>query len=326
MLCKIKEHMDLSPYIQVYGNCFGSHRYFIAVHFKKPVIRCSTNKIPVEIPNKSIVVSHKATAEECLMFTHPPDKSIGIPVADKKNHTLLLALFKPHSLLHSVYASETLFVVATQNPFQSIWFLCPKNAAFRALRKIFTQTHWTWEDLAELRHFHRNSVQWKRFNSWFHLAESFFQLPFREKFLTYIRPSAQLGKRIHGILRRSTRVVPSLPADFYQCQIMLTDSKPVGILCKFLPNQELEYISPMVVSEMDWDMKDVNGKTCTHWFPFYKDATTWKQEGLHFYCKRLYDSLIQMAKIRKWLQSQTFERYKHIYRDMHQVAYILLGE
>lgn len=319
--------MDLSPYIQVYGNCFGPRKYFIAVHFKKPVIQCST-KNPIEIPKKSILVGHKITAEDCLIFVYPPDETLGIPVPDKNIRTLLLALFKPNTLLHSTYASETLFVVTTRNPFKSIWITCKKNTAFRALRKMFIQSDMTLEDFTELRHFNRNSFNWRKFNAWFHLAESLIEFAFKKKFLK-CKPSAQLGKRIRSILKRSKKVdQPLLPADFYECQIMLTDTDPVGILCRLQSNHEVEYISPMVVSELTqyWDRTDINGEKCNHWFPLYKNAETWKTYGVHFYCERLYDCLIQVRNILKWLQSKHIDKYRLLYADLNHVANILLGE
>lgn len=304
-------------YLHVYGNSFGPNRYFLLVRFKKPVVRCAVTRHPVEIPKQSIVVGPKGIeSPESWRYAGPSNVSL---------RTLLLDLFPSQSLLHHTFVQGTLYAIATQNPFRSVWVRCPKKTAFRALRQLVqNRHHLTWDDFALLRHFKRNSLRFHRFSAWFYLAHSLVESTMLRRMS--VRPSANLGRQLHGILKRSRegddKQLP--PSDFYECQILLTDVKPVGLLCRW--SSHVEYVSPMVVSDQKWNWVDVNGQKCTHWFPLYKNAETWNTFGMTHYCTLWKHAFVYVKGIRAYLKAQTSERYRLFYADWRQICYRMLGE
>jgi hypothetical protein len=141
-------------------------------------------------------------------------------------------------------------------------------------------------------------------------------------------PSIVCGQEIHQILNRTERnnsIQQIHPLQFYECEILLTDSEPVGILY-LLTGGELEYISPMVITKPpSRGFQDINRVTCPFWMPLFKNYDTWKTFGLNWYLSDLSNCKIRLRQILLWLSIQTVEKYRNIYSDMKHVGKMILG-
>lgn len=332
--------IQYDKFIDVYGNKFR-RQHFIAVRFKRPITsyRCMGLYVtPIEPPDNSIVVLRGPCPPirfdknpSVLFFSVGSDYEKGIKVTDESVNTLLRALFPPSKIVYSHFTNSTLYVVATWNPFDKITKRCRREAAFHCLVTIVeakkNKRLLTLDEAARLRFFKRPCGKLNHFNRWspfaFHLCrESFFPV-------TNALPSESTGREIFKILKRSENSPEKVhDSDFYECEIFLTDSEPVGILCAFSKDEfrRLEYVSPMVVKRTNRSYLDTRSVVCDTWMPLYKDRKTWKDYGLPFYAYDLRLKKARLAQVVSWLRIQTADKYESILKDLTVVAKILFGE
>lgn len=131
-------------------------------------------------------------------------------------------------------------------------------------------------------------------------------------------------KSVESVRRRS---LSSTPPPFYECEVLFTDTEPVGLL--FVYAIEVTYVSPMVVSHLVRDrrsVKDVNRIECNGWIPLYKNRDTWRSFGIKWYASNLQHHKRLLYRVFAWLRNQTVEKYRLLYQDLQHVAHILLGE
>lgn len=333
--------LDYGQFINVYGNKFR-HLHFIAMCFKREIISYKTFnsisiKTPIQLPSNSIIVvrgSHppfQSPPQSVLLFTVDGNYKDSINVTDSSTNTLLRALFPPSKILYSHFAKSTLFIVAWENPYSKIMKKCKREAAFHTLVSVVNAKTCnrllTLEEIANLRFFKRTKEPPSQFNRWSPLA---FHLCYEScRVVTNALPSECLAREIFKILKRSADAPDEImDSNFYQCEIYFTDSDPVGIMSFFSNDKfyHLEYVSPMVVKQIDKEFKDCNSIECNTWLPFYKNKATWETDGLRFYVNNLNLKKKQLLNILLWLQIQTVEKFKLFYMDLIQVAKILFGE
>lgn len=328
----------LDKFIDVYGN---RHRriHFIAMRFKRAIITYKPNTldtVPIEPPNNSIVFIRgkcppiNVTDQSFLLYTDDLHVQ-GIPVPNDSVDTLLRALFPSERVVYSHFRADVLYLVATHNPYARIMKPCRKDQAFRALCLLSDARQkkraLTLAEVAQLRFFKRYTNELKQFNKWSAFAFEICNEPCYNA--TFSHPSAYLGREVFQILNRSQGTPgPLPPPDFYQCEILYTDTEPVGIAFAVSKHrdQDLEYVSPMVVTRPKDKFRDTCSVICNAWLPFYKNRETWQAFGVGYYVLGLHHKKDRLRHILSWLQIQTSEKYRMIYMDLAQVAKILFGE
>lgn len=332
--------LDLERFIDVYGN-FRKF-YFLAIRFKRPVIKYINvvgSSAPIE-PLKDCIlfIGGKCPPIQLnnvpfLLFTSGSDyPEQAIRVSNSSEETLLRSLV-PCNFLYSIYYSHTrtLFMITLTNPFLKYWVRGRRDKAFHALYELtiaslFEQRPLTPQEASYIRFFHRNKGpdQYEHFNAWNYLAR---HICYNSFVLTVnCFPSADLGKEIFHILERSEKHYgPLPPSDFYQCELLLDDSKHLGIMV-LISDQTIKYVSPMVVVKPNMSFRDCNSIICNTWLPLYRNFETWNTYGLAFYLKDLRNNQQYLADILSLLNIHTVEKYKFMYSDLLQIAHILLGE
>lgn len=329
----------LDNFIDVYGNRCRRH-YFLALRFKRAIITYTPNtldKVSIVPPHNTILVIRgkcpplNIQNHSFLLFTeekHPQ----GILITSPSPETLLKTLIPAENVLFSHFKSEVLYLVVNDNPFHPITQLCRKTQAFKALSKFLI----AWqkkrplllEEIALLRFFKRYDTRLTQFNRWSSFA---FELCHDACLqTTHSMPSAFLGKELYLILKRSELPprFPQPPPEFYQCEILFTDTDPVGVAYRLSEDRYrlLEYVSPMVVSKPLKKFRDSSSVICNTWLPLYQNLATWQHFGLPFYSNSLFYKKKDLQQILVWLRIQTSEKYKLLSADLSQVAHILFGE
>lgn len=256
---------------------------------------------------------------------------------------LLLKLFPNEHHAYYTFHFQTLYVITRYNPFKSMWKTLRKGAAFRGLVRIFESCiakvkPFTVEDVMCMRHFQRNAqTDIFTFKHWYpvarHQAEMFTKQYFNHE------ATSEFGKRLFQIFKRThTHIIAPNhpPKDFYQCQVTLSDTQPVGIACSF-EDGKMEYVSVMIVSyTTEWYL-DSNKMACCFgatttrpakcrcWFPLLKDLETWKNNGVYWYTRNCLIRTMALEFILDWLFIQTADPYIHMRNDLIQVYKILTG-
>lgn len=320
----IFEAGTLDKYLDVFGNCYKGV-YFIALRFKLPVATYHqrAGSSPIHVPDNTAVVIHGNTFPKMVEGT----KGLFFKVSNRASSSeqmLLKSMFPDQSNLLSCFHRQTLFVVSNKNPFSTWWTKCRRNVAFNALYQFYEiyigQKSMQLEDIGLLRLFQRNCYDPTHFNTWYQLATA---LVSKEVNRILARlPSAQLGLTVHQVLRRlQTHVLPSNhpPPDFYaQCEIMYTDTEPLGVLYR-TENRKVIYVSPMVVSYQPYEYRDSNSVFCNCWLPLLQDLNHFKKHVVEWYLKHSTDLPYVIA----WLSMQTAEKYRFLQTDLEQVNYLM---
>lgn len=333
-------------YLQIFGN-FKHGLHFLAVRFKKPILNYRgrfTTSSPVEIPEHSIVLFHgpcppfrTKPSDHLIYTTHPHERLANvIVVPNPSEKELLSALFSMRIVHFSCFhkAQSVLYLITQSNPFKEITEKCRKDKAFQALlslaRTILLEKRaLSLQDVALMRHFKRNEKldSFKKFNTWYFLASEMSYDAFKKRM--HRPPSAQIGQKVFQILKRSERIhydEAVMPLEFYDCEVLLTDAQPVGVQCYFNSRQVMEYVSPMVVSDVQRAFSDSSRRICNAWFPLYKNSKSWNDFGLSWYATRLKYAENALPQILRWLRMQTVEKYQLFYKDLSVVGKILLGQ
>lgn len=329
---------NLQNFIQVFGNKY-KRLHYLAIRFKRAIIIYKPNTldtIAINPPEDSIIFIRGkcppfvTQQKSFLLFTDDLNMQ-GITVPNSSTNALLRALFPTDKILLSYFKLDVLYLIATANPFSSFMQKCRKDQSFQALYNIVEarlgRRAFTLPEVAQLRFFKSNQNNLKQFNRWsafaFYLCnESCYQV-------TYAHPSAYLGKAVYWILNRSNLPPgPLPPPDFYQCEILYTDTEPVGVAfaTSIHNEQDLEYVSPMVVTKPQVSFRDTCSVMCNSWMPLYKNKETWEKYSLGYYLYGFFYKKNRLKQILSWLQIQTSEKYRLLYLDLKQVAKILFGE
>lgn len=328
----------LDKFIEVYGNRYR-RIHFLALRFKRAIFTYKPNTQdtdPIEPPPNSIIVIRGKSPpiinrnQSFLLFVQGTHTQ-GIQVANSSTECLLRALFPKNKILLSFCKSDILFLVATENPYTSILKMCRKDQAFKILRSLadahLKKRALTLSEVSQLRFFKRYNDELRQFNKWTSFAFYLGQDACIET--TSSHPSAYLGHEVFSILKRSQRPPGLLPpSDFYQCELLISDTNPVGIAYTISEDRDLvlEYISSMVVSKPPKPFSDCGRVLCTEWLPLYRNRETWQHFGVIEYVHGLHFKKYLLKQILAWLQIQTSTKYKLMYMDLTQIAKILFKD
>lgn len=336
----------LAPFVSVVGNQYRQF-FFIAIRLKNPIIvhkqfGCNHLKIPSEtclLTNASADTLQLSVSESLFLFTYR------YQYARQKSPTetdLLETFFPPDCFITKAYGFRTLYAITTYNPFQAIWTQTRKNISFHSLVKLFNSciNHtepFTIHVAATLRTFKRNLNKMHTFASWYSLAHSMARNKMIYTF--HNEPTTCYGKKLYDILKRTDRhTMPKNkpPEDFYQCQLTLSDTVPVGVACRIVDGKT-EYVSVMILSftlnpfhdvnhmSCCFDRNSLNPVMCRHWLPLFKNKENWKSFGLEWYTRKLRENCTNLISVIDWLSIQTAEPYRHMKTDLIQVYSILTG-
>ncbi|KAF8784204.1 Capsid-associated protein Vp91 like protein [Argiope bruennichi] len=332
----------LNRFIQVYGNVFKNKMYFLAIRFISPVVilkslGCSQEIIkPIE--NSIVVLASKINnslleTESCLCFqvNGNTNNTNIISVSNSTEECLLRALLKDTKIISSIYVQKTLFVLSCSNPFRTFYYKCPRNESYRALvdltdMSLDSKIHMTVQDVAKLRFFHRNNYNLKVFNAWYHFVQHIVRDKMSDRFKQPI--TSNIGSKVFKIIQRSSNHVLSdnhPSKDFYICEILFTTTVPLGVAYR-VENGMLNYVSPMIVSEITQVYKDSNYIICNGWMPLYRDEAAWKTFGMEWYVTHLGFSLRYFPSILTYIAQQNNEKYRQMYIDLSKVYFIVYVE
>lgn len=311
-------------YIEAYGNVYRNFK-FIALRFKKPIIRMRFTKDIEPIDTNNILVLYSDTNIQFNTLTfvvNAKSTTNAIPAKSGCERDLLLATLEEDYIYMHSFHDSTLYVVGStllSTPYETI----PKNIAFRAL---YTLSKHGLENTLDLEHFKlckyfiRNKLQWKKWHSWWNLVQNVVKA---DKFIN--EPlSLQMAKRISNIYKHSQKNFKLEYSDLYKCEIELTERPFLGIIYK-VENHTVVYISPMIISKSNSDkpFNDVNQYVCNRWLPLYFNKYIWLNEGMYFYIRDLNKKLIDLKKILAFLEGTTIEKFNFILTDLKIVHTIL---
>lgn len=319
----------LQNFIHVYGNQYQDV-YFLALRSKYPIFFDE----PLDPTLQDYILVQRG--EKCFKFIWKHLTLVFMDVSDcipdMSVHYFLIQFIPQSDLLYRFYYSNVLYLVTRQNPFHSLLQKCRKSLAYHALCRFWetrqSRQSLTLVDITQLRFFKRYDGQLERFNSW---SPFVFELCWNAcVWTTYASPSACLGRKVHAILKRSESdiVGPMRPSlEFYQCEILMTDSMPVGVAFRLAYGpKRLEYVSPMVVSKPHTVFRDVSSVICNRWLPLYQNPAAWHAYGINYYVNGLSRNKKEIKWILDWLRTQRAEKYQHLFADLTYVGYILWGE
>ena len=346
---RLAEHVHIMQRVlHVSGNKYKNY-YFLAVTFRNPIL-IPNHVISSAIrltPGLCVVVDNTSrlnvqdASHESVIISCPPS----VLQADSLEIHILLHLFQNqnHHIRHHTQYGNVLYVVTTTNPFQKFWKKNRKNQAFKNLCHLFEvcilqQSRFTLHETASMRLYKRNSHKdIFKYNNWYAMAWAMVQ-PHTQR-LFHHDPTSDFGKVLFHIWKRSQSwhvAANHPPKEFYTCQVMLSDTEPVGIACA-IDKDHIKYVSIMIVSFTTSWFLDTNNISCCfqsnstrsaqcrYWIPLFKDAETWQTFSMAWYLEYLNTRTIYLAKILDWLFIQTAEPYVHIRQDLIQVYQILTG-
>lgn len=316
--------------IDFYGNVTTRPAllYFSAVRFTKPVKIFNT--LPKKIPENSIIVlgtkvlgeNIEISTNSLVFYSHDINR---IKMSDLLGH-----LFNKITVLYSIFAYDTLFVISTAIPFK-FTKKCFKGGAFTALLNMFVDCYMlkkplTFEHVINLRHFKVSVKDFKNFSGWLPLCQSLFRQLNDGKFT--FDPIPKIGAIGHKLLHQSDKMKlgPMPPDDFYTCEVLLDTDVPVGIMFQVTSNNLVQYVSPMVVSYPIQPFRDVNGQVCPYWFPLYQNKHRWRTTGCFFYLQRIGYTYWYIQQILSYLKIRNSEKYTWLYLDFIHVAKLLVDK
>lgn len=327
----------LDPFIKVYGNKYRRF-HFIALRFQRAIITYQPNTldtVPIEPPPYSILVLRGgkcptiSTAHSSFLLFTLEAHGRGIRVTHPSTEYLLRALFPPTKILLSFFKSDVLFIIATENPFACIMTKCRKEQAFKSLCRLaearLQQRALTLTEVSTFRFFKRYQDTLSQFNKWTHFA---FYLGYTACLETTLcPPSAYLGREVFLILKRSEHPPGLLPPpEFYQCELLMSETDPVGVAYAVDEHHTVQYVSAMVVSKQKTAFRDAGRMLCNAWLPLYRNRETWNHFGVVEYVHDLHVKKDVLKQILAWVYRQTSTKYQWMYRDLVHVAYILWGD
>ena len=332
--------------LHVCGNQY-KHIFFLALTFRHPIL----------VPRHLVSTSIHLTKGTCIVSENPSNLNIqdasnesvivSNPPAVYQSGSLethiLLHLFKNSRFWVQTQCNNILYVITPTNPFKKIWKKSRKDQAMKTLFHLFEvcilqQSHFTIKEAASMRFFKRNSHKdiFKTKN-WYALAWTMVKPHTRERF--HHDPTSEFGLELFRIWKRSQSWIVAVnhpPKEFYTCQVMLSDSDPVGIACA-IEKEHIQYVSVMIVSFTTSWFRDTNNVSCCfqpnvpqpaqcrYWIPLFKDTETWQTFSMPWYLEYLRTRTMFLEKVLNWLFVQTSEPYVHMRRDLIQVYHILTG-
>lgn len=327
----------LVPFLDVYGNTY-KRIHFLALRFKRRILHYTSNQLdssPILPPPHSILTVRgkvppirQDPPRSFLLFTDPSQKE-GIRVPDYSVETLLRKFFPENHILYSHFKCDVLYIVANQNPLQILLKKCRRDPAFKLLHTLWHAQHrprdLTYREISQLRFFKRYDRLLHHCNRWSALAFALCHHQCLQR--TGSSPSAFLGRDLFRILKRSQLAPgPLPPASLYQCEILFTESEPLGVTYLYQVEEKkgyVTYVSPMVVAKPPAVFRDSSSMICNFWIPLYRNATAWNEFGMQRYLENLNDCRMHLQKVMGWLHLQESEKYRFILMDLVQVSKIV---
>lgn len=314
----------MDKYVDAYGTIHNK-LLFIAIRFRKPIIKIQINKNSESIETSNIVVlySNKPVNFQSNTLTfivkaecHNTDV---IPVETGLESELLLSTLNKSEILYYTYYNSVLYACGTSNIISYTYDVIAKTTTFRALNKIITayrKNKLNVEHYALCHYFKRNKLKWKKWNSWWYFIRERINEKYKEKAGVY--PSLRTVKNLNKLFKNSkTLIVDKDYSKLRYCEISLEEMDNVGVLC-ISKNMEISYVSPMIISKQGHfkPLRDVNNKICNKWFPLYINKNNWLNNSIYFYSNNIRLNIIYIRKMLKYLENTTIEKYKNIQENL----------
>lgn len=327
---------DFTDYVEACGNFFGKF-YYIAVRLRKEVAflkkisdSCVTLDPPkgVAVVIESDIPLHVLPATSLVFKMYPSKPHEKDFVSAVKEETLMLKMFPEGSIVHHVCVEKTLYVLSTRNPFRKCWKKIPRDTTFKALARMtmaMQNSPVDLEDCILLRLFKKDQVKkdFKKWSSWYHFLH---RLSFNSfKKCVGSEPSSELADTLLGAISRTEGlIVPRLlDPDFYKCEITLDENAFTGVLFRIGSHSHVDYVSPMITTELTQYFLDVNRERCNGWLPLYQSKDTWTTKGFKRFCADFSKNCTLLRQVVCWLSIQTLEKYSKILRDLKLVQTIV---
>lgn len=306
-------------YYEAYGNS-QKNVTFIAIRFKKPIVKLFVKESPeiINTENIMVVYSKKPIDFKSNSLIFGVKNQTGIQVPSGKESDLLLSLFdKSHIYLH-VFHNSILYVVGKLS-FE--YEILSKNLAFNALSKIVTTClsgNFTIEHFKLCKYFKRNNLEWKKWHSWWYLVKKCVNMnEFIPDSITL-----QLANKIAKIFKKSQQDYSLDYSELYKCEIELCEKSFLGVLYN-VQHGNVTYVSPMIVSKNKNTFKDVNFIQCKNWLPLYFNKISWLSEGVYYYLTDLKEYQNHVKGILSSLNGTNIEKYRFIEKDLRIVDSII---
>ena len=298
-----KRDKDFFDFVEGYGNSFQGYG-LVALKFIKKILWVDTPRLFEDAAKEYLLVSTKiaqAPNREANLLLQLLSERVG---SDQK-----IAIFHSHNrILYAFLVRATIPKKLTR---------VKRNRAFRAVHEILYACHQGTEDLdtcEKLRFLKRN-----RKESFYALAVHVLHKQFVALFGS--PPCSHLAALSYKARRKDATCHRLPPDDFYICEITFESDQLVGVRYRTTQKDNVEYVSPMVVTCLLEDYVDNCHQKTNGWLPFYRSAEWWRQRGgFSVFVGRLKVNLRDLKQVMVWLSRQSSEKYKLMLIDLEVIG------